>query len=219
MDAFILIQKIAINAIPVLFAITVHEAAHAYVAMLLGDKTAHRLGRVTLNPLPHIDIVGTLLVPMLAILLGGVLFGWAKPVPIDPLKMRYPRKSFMWVALAGPASNMAMAVFWAFVALAGRRDLGGETISPGMLAMGMAGIQINMALMIFNLLPIPPLDGSRVVARFLKGKALAAWSRLEQYGIFVVMGVALLLPSLLTLWFAPWQRFFSWIPAISTLGG
>lgn len=219
MDALTLLQKIAINAIPVLFAITVHEAAHGYVAMLLGDKTAYRLGRVTLNPVPHIDMIGTLLVPALAMLLGGFLFGWAKPVPIDPSKMRYPRKSFMWVALAGPASNMAMAVLWALVALAGRQGLGGEMISPGMLAMGMAGIQINMALMIFNLLPIPPLDGSRVVARFLKGKALAAWSRFEQYGLFVVMGIMLLLPGVITLWFAPWLSVFSWIPAIAGLGG
>lgn len=219
MDIMTLIQKIAINAIPVLFAITVHEAAHAYVAMLLGDKTAYRLGRVTLNPIPHIDMIGTVLVPMLAMLLGGFLFGWAKPVPIDPSKMRYPRKSFMWVALAGPASNMVMAIIWALVALAGRNGLGGDMVSPGMLAMGIAGIQINMALMIFNLLPIPPLDGSRVVARFLKGKALDAWTRFEQYGMFVVMGIMLLVPSVLMMWFAPWQRVFSWIPAIAGLGG
>jgi Zn-dependent protease len=218
MDLNTLIQKIAINAIPVLFAITVHEAAHGYVAMLLGDKTAYRLGRVTLNPLPHIDMIGTVVVPALAMLLGGFLFGWAKPVPIDPSKMRYPKKSFMWVALAGPASNMVMAIMWALVALGGRNQMGGDLISPGMLAMGVAGIQINMALMIFNLLPIPPLDGSRVVARFLKGKALDAWTRFEQYGMFVVMGIMLLVPSLLMLWFAPWQRVFSWIPGIAGLG-
>lgn len=219
MDAMTILSKIAIYAVPTIFAITVHEAAHAYVAMLLGDKTAYRLGRVTLNPIPHIDLVGTVIVPALALALGGILFGWAKPVPIDPSKMRYPRKSFMWVALAGPVSNLIMAVLWAFVALAGREQLGGDSVSPGMLAMGMAGIQINMMLMIFNLLPIPPLDGSRVVARFLKGKALQTWSTLEHYGIFIVMGMMFLIPGVIyALWFTPWQRVFSWIPGIVGLG-
>lgn len=217
MDVSTLIQKAAIYAIPTLFAITAHEAAHGYVAKLLGDKTAYRAGRVTLNPIPHIDPIGTILVPLIALAVGGILFGWAKPVPVNTGNLRYPRKSFVWVALAGPASNMSMAIFWALVALAGNMGFGGASVSPGMTAMGMAGISVNMMLMIFNLLPLPPLDGSRVVARFLKGKALMAWERLEQYGIFILLGIMLLAPFLMPFWFGPWMSIFSWIPAISTL--
>ena len=218
MDASILISKIAIYAIPTIFAITAHEAAHGYVANLLGDNTASRLGRVTLNPVPHIDPVGTVLVPLLALALGGLLFGWAKPVPVDVSRLRYPSKSFVWVALAGPVSNMLMGIFWALVALAGNHGLGGEVFSEGFRAMGMAGISVNMMLMIFNLLPIPPLDGSRVVGRFLKGNARSTWENFDRYGIFVLFGLMILVPQLLGLWFAPWQSFFSWIPAIAALG-
>lgn len=218
MDSMALVNKIAIYALPTLFAITAHEAAHAWSAKLLGDKTAWRQGRATLNPIPHIDPVGTILVPAIALLFGGLLFGWAKPVPIDPSKMRYPRKSFMWCALAGPASNLVMGVLWALAALAGRQGLAGDALSPGLFAMGMAGIQVNLAIMIFNLLPLPPLDGSRVVLRFLKGEAARKWESFERYGFFVLLGVMLLAPWLLGLWFDPWMRLFSWIPAIAALG-
>ena len=217
MDASSLISKIAIYAVPTIFAITAHEAAHGYVAKLLGDKTAYRQGRVTLNPVPHIDPIGTVLVPLLALAVGGMLFGWAKPVPVNTANLRYPSKSFVWVALAGPVSNMLMGVFWALVALLGNHGLGGSLFSEGMRAMGMAGVAVNMMLMIFNLLPIPPLDGSRVVARFLKGSARDKWEGFDRYGFFVLLGI-MLLPQALALWFAPWNSFFSWIPAISFLG-
>jgi Zn-dependent protease len=208
-----LIHKFAMYALPVLFAITAHEAAHAYIAMLLGDKTAYRLGRVTLDPRPHIDLLGTVVIPALCLLMGGFLFGWAKPVPVNVSNLRYGRKSFVWVALAGPISNMIMAILWALIAYAGNHGLAGDFFSEPMAAMGAAGISINMALMIFNLLPIPPLDGSRLVARFLKGKALATYDSMERYGMFIVMGLSF--AGLLGLWFAPWMSFFSWIPAIA----
>jgi Zn-dependent protease len=217
MDSMDLIHKISTYALPTIFAITAHEAAHGYVAMKLGDKTAKNLGRVTLNPVPHIDPLGTILVPMLALGLGGFLFGWAKPVPVDVSRLRYATKSMVWVALAGPASNFAMAIIWALVALAGNHGLGGSFASEPMAAMGMAGIQVNMMLMIFNLLPIPPLDGSRVIARFLKGKALDTWEGFDRYGIFVIMGVAMLVPGLLALWFVPWMSVFSFIPKLAGL--
>jgi len=213
MDTLSMINKLAAYALPVLFAITAHEASHAYVAMLLGDKTAYREGRVSLNPQTHIDPIGTLLVPAICILAGGFLFGWAKPVPVQVSNLRYGRKSFVWVALAGPFSNMIMGILWALVALAGNRGLGGGMFSEAMVAMGSAGISINLSLLIFNLLPIPPLDGSRVVLRFLKGKALDIWESMEQYGMFIILGLSLL--GLLGFWFTPWMNVFSWIPAIA----
>lgn len=216
MDLSNILNSLAMFAIPTLFAITVHEAAHGYVAWKLGDKTAKNLGRVTLNPVAHIDPIGTILVPALALAVGGFMFGWAKPVPVDQSKLRYGRKSMVWVALAGPASNFAMAIMWALICLAGRQGFGGDSLAPGMAAMGMAGIKINMILMIFNLLPLPPLDGSRVVARFLNGKARQMWSSLEQYGMLVIFAL-LLIPGLLSLWITPWMRVFSFIPGIAGL--
>ena len=216
MDLSNILNSLAMFAIPTLFAITVHEAAHGYVAWKLGDKTAKNLGRVTLNPVAHIDPIGTILVPALALAVGGFMFGWAKPVPVDQSKLRYGRKSMVWVALAGPASNFAMAIMWALICLAGRQGFGGDSLAPGMAAMGMAGIKINMILMIFNLLPLPPLDGSRVVARFLNGKARQMWSSLEQYGMLVIFAL-LLIPGQLSLWITPWMRVFSFIPGIAGL--
>ena len=209
-----LIQKICIYAIPVIFAITVHEAAHGWVAMLLGDMTAKREGRVTLNPLPHIDPIGTVAMPLLGLALGGFLFGWAKPVNVELSNLRYGRKSFVWVALAGPASNMLMAIFWALVARAAMANMSNAYVAEPLALMGMAGVKINMMLMIFNLLPIPPLDGSRVVARFLKGRALDFWLRMERHGMIILL-VLMLVPGVFSLWFDPMSRLFSWIPAIA----
>lgn len=210
-----LIQKICVYAIPTIFAITAHEAAHAWVASLLGDNTAKREGRVTLNPVPHIDPLGTVLLPILGLAFGGFLFGWAKPVNVELRNLRYGRKSFVWVALAGPLSNMIMAILWALVSkLALQGWLGGYASEPVYL-MGQAGVNINMMLMIFNLLPIPPLDGSRVVARFLKGQALEFWLKMEQYGMFILFAL-MMIPGILGLWFAPMMNLFSWIPALGT---
>lgn len=214
MDATSLLQTISIYAIPTIFAITAHEAAHGYAAKLLGDRTAERQGRLTLNPVPHIDPIGTIAVPAVLLMLGGPLFGWAKPVPIDPSKMRYPRKSPMWVALAGPASNFVMALLWALVAL-GARHMSAQAEAVNFLgAVGLAGIKINMMLMIFNLFPLPPLDGGHVVDRFLTGKPKEVWAKITPYGFFIL--IALSFTTLLhTMWFAPLMKFFSWIPAIA----
>lgn len=208
------IHTLVAFALPTLFAITAHEAAHAYVAKLMGDNTAHRQGRVTLNPIPHIDPVGTIVIPALCLLFGGILFGWAKPVPIDPSRMRYPRKSPFWVALAGPGANFLMALAWGGIAWTANRGGFGYWASDSMAAMGFAGVQINLALMILNLLPIPPLDGGRMVERFLPAKAKSAWSRVEPYGIYIVLGMGLT-GLLALLWFGPMMNLFSWVYAFA----
>jgi Zn-dependent protease len=209
-----LLSTLAAFALPTLFAITVHEAAHAYVASKLGDNTAKSLGRVSLNPKTHIDPLGTIAMPLLGVALGGFLFGWAKPVPVDQSRLRYGAKSMVWVALAGPASNFVMAIMWALIRLGATHGYGGP-FSEGFAAMGAAGVQINMTLMIFNLLPLPPLDGSRVVARFLKGKAKHFWGQLEQYGMFVLL--ALMFTGVFALWMTPWMSLFSFIPQLANM--
>lgn len=183
---FNLIQKISIYALPVIFAITVHEAAHGYAARYFGDLTAHHLGRITLNPIKHIDPIGTILVPMLAMLLGGVLFGWAKPVPVNFGKLNNPKKDMLWVAAAGPFSNLLMAIFWAlmlnFSALAGQFAL-------PLSLMAQAGVLINIVLMVLNLLPIPPLDGGRIAVSLLPNHLAYQFSKLERYGFFILIGL------------------------------
>lgn len=211
------LNTLAIYLIPVLFAITVHEAAHAYVAKLMGDSTAHRLGRVTLNPLPHIDPIGTILVPLACVMLGGLLFGWAKPVPINPSQMRYPKKSPFWVALAGPMSNFLMAIMWALAALAAHKGWVGDWAGAPLSAMGMAGVQINLMLMILNLFPFPPLDGGRMVERFLKGKPRDFWRGAEAYGLWVILGLSLI-GILNVIWFSPWLSAFSWVNRLALPG-
>lgn len=208
-----LLTTLAAFALPTLFAITVHEAAHAYVAWKLGDRTAKSQGRVSLNPKTHIDPLGTVALPLIGMAAIGVPFGWAKPVPVDQSRLRYGAKSMVWVALAGPFSNFMMAIFWALVRL-GAITAPQTPFSDGLAAMGAAGVQINLILMIFNLLPLPPLDGSRVVARFLKGQAQRFWSRLEQYGMFIVLGL-MLIPGLMALWMSPWMSVFSFIPQLA----
>ncbi len=198
-------------AIPTLFAITVHEAAHAYCAKWMGDKTAFLSGRCTLNPIPHLDYIGTLLVPSLAMVLGGVLFGWAKPVPINPTKMRYPKKSPMWVAMAGPFSNFLMALGWGIFAFWLSSQPAPE---PFLVAMGKAGIQVNLILMIFNLLPLPPLDGSKLVGPFLPRRIQPYWQTLERWG-FIILLLLVLSKAFELLWLKPWMQIFSWIPAMA----
>ena len=185
----VFLTKISVWAIPVLFAITLHEVAHGWVARHFGDRTAEMLGRLSLNPLRHIDPVGTVLVPALLLALGGPLFGWAKPVPIAQRALRDPRRSMIWVALAGPAANLAMALVWCAV-LAGVARLDGSLTLVGWLAlMAQAGIVINVVLALFNLFPIPPLDGGRVLVGILPPRAAAAVEKLEPFGLLIVLGL------------------------------
>ncbi len=188
-----LIQKIAIFAIPVIFAITLHEAAHGYIAMKFGDKTAWMLGRVTANPLKHIDPIGTIGLPLFLLLMsklaGGpvFLFGWAKPVPVNFSNLRRPKRDMLWVAAAGPGANLLMALFWGIMIQLGHA-LGGGMGLPLML-MGAAGIFINAILAALNLLPIPPLDGGRIAVSLLPANLANMLARVEPYGIFILIAL------------------------------
>lgn len=185
-----LIQTIAVYAIPVIFAITLHEAAHGYVARMLGDPTAEQAGRITLNPLRHIDPVGTLLVPagilLMSKLMGGsaLLFGWAKPVPVDFGRLRRPKKDMLWVALAGPAANLFMAILWV---ISMRLYMAGGVQEGYWYQMAIAGININLVLMALNLLPIPPLDGGRILYSLLPNRAAYQYGRIEPYGMVILL--------------------------------
>ena len=185
-----LIQTIALYALPVLFAITVHEAAHGYVARHFGDNTAYLQGRLTLNPLKHIDPVGTILMPLILYVAtsGTFLFGYAKPVPVNFGALRNPKRDMIWVALAGPASNFAQAIFWALllVVLAG---MGVQ--EPFFIKMAQAGILVNLVMWAFNLFPLPPLDGGRILVGLLPWKQAQMVSRLEPWGFFIVMALVL----------------------------
>lgn len=186
-----LIQKITVWVIPVIFAITLHEAAHGYVARYFGDKSAWMLGRVTLNPLKHIDPVGTILVPLsillMSKLLGGgfILFGWAKPVPVNFAALRHPKQDMLWVALAGPAANLFMALMWALVIHVGVA-VGGNYGQP-MVLMGAAGIFINAVLMALNLFPLPPLDGGRIAVSLLPNQFAWRYASIEPYGFYILL--------------------------------
>lgn len=190
MDDFSLIQKIIIWGIPVIFAITLHEVAHGWVAMKLGDRTAQMMGRLTLNPIKHIDPIGTLLIPGVLLMAGGFIFGWAKPVPVTYQNLRKPKSDMAWVALAGPAANLVMAIIWAIVAMIGISLLrSGFAMGEAMAYMGAAGILINTMLMILNLLPLPPLDGGRILVSLLPGPLAWKVSRIEPYGFFILVGL------------------------------
>ena len=196
MHSLTLIQKLAIFVIPMIFAITVHEAAHGYVARMLGDKTAEMLGRVTLNPLKHIDPVGTILVPLVVYLFSGFIFGWAKPVPVDWRNLRHPKRDMGLVALAGPGANLLMALIWAVMVYIGAMNLqNNDWFALPLLLMGVAGVLINSILMALNLLPILPLDGGRVLVSLLPPRQAQAYSRLESFGLIIV--VLLLVSGLL----------------------
>jgi Zn-dependent protease len=189
-----LIQKIAVFALPVIFAITLHEAAHGYVARYFGDMTAAAAGRITVNPIKHIDPVGTILVPLLILvaskLLGGgaLLFGWAKPVPVNFGNLRRPKQDMLWVAAAGPGMNFVMAVFWALMIQVGHALSSGFASAPLML-MGAAGVFINVILMALNLIPLPPLDGGRIAVSLLPVRQAIQYSRIEPYGLFILLGL------------------------------
>lgn len=190
MDDLNLMQRIAVWTLPVLFAITVHEVAHGWVARRLGDPTAYMLGRLTLNPVKHIDPIGTLLVPGLLLMMGGFIFGWAKPVPVAWENLRNPKRDMAIVALAGPVANLLMAILWALVMKAGL-VFGGQLdlLARPLVYMGAAGIAINVMLMVLNLLPLPPLDGGRVVAGLLPDSLAHAYNRIEPYGFFILLGL------------------------------
>lgn len=191
-----LTQTITIWALPVLFAITVHEAAHGYAAKLLGDTTAKMLGRLSLNPIKHIDPIGTILVPLVLLFLGGFIFGWAKPVPVNFNNLRHPRRDMALVAVAGPSSNFMMALLWAMIMKLGL-IVGhyGSAFGVPLRLMGQAGIEINLFLMLLNLIPIPPLDGGRVLSGLLPLHWADILDRIEPYGLFIL--VLLLVSNLL----------------------
>jgi Zn-dependent protease len=206
------LATIVLWAVPVVFAITLHEAAHGYVARIFGDRTAELQGRITLNPLAHIDPVGTILVPAVLILmakLGGpaFVFGWAKPVPVNFGNLRNPKRDMLWVAAAGPGANLAMAVFWA-VAFKLLATTGGS-LAPHAALMAKVGISVNLVLMALNLLPVPPLDGGRIAVSILPLRAARVWARLEPIGLFVIIG--LLAVGLLDDVLEPIVRFGEWI--------
>jgi Zn-dependent protease len=198
------VQKIAAYALPILFAITVHEAAHGYAAKFFGDLTAERMGRITLNPFKHIDPIGTILLPALSIILGGVLFGWAKPVPVNFGQLRRPKQDMLWVALAGPASNFAMAIAWGLVLA--RIALFPESAQAFLAQMSLAGVQINLVLLVLNLFPLPPLDGGRIAVSLLPMKAAIKFAQIERYGMFIL--IALLFTGILGVLLSPVIRFF-----------
>jgi Zn-dependent protease len=217
MDVNHLVQTVAIYAIPVLFAITLHEAAHGYVARHFGDLTAHAQGRISLNPLRHIDLVGTIIVPIVILTFSKYLFGWAKPVPVNYSALRKPRQHMAWVAAAGPAANLAMAIIWVVllrvgIGLSSRAEAWTEVANlhgtaglvevvmrhgtgaaEYLIGVSAAGVLVNLVLMLLNLLPIPPLDGGRILTSLLPVRAAGRFAKLEPFG----------LPLLLLLLFVP----------------
>ncbi|MBX9810771.1 MAG: site-2 protease family protein [Burkholderiales bacterium] len=187
-----LFQTIAVYALPVIFAITLHEAAHGYVAKHFGDLTAYAAGRVSLNPLRHIDPVGTVALPLVLLAVsklfggGGILFGWAKPVPVNFANLRRPKRDMLWVAAAGPAANLLMALFWALMVKTGLGSPENYFAIP-LALMGAAGVFINVIFMVLNLLPLPPLDGGRILVSLLPHRFACMVSRIEPYGFAILI--------------------------------
>ncbi|NKE67153.1 site-2 protease family protein [Ramlibacter sp. RBP-2] len=190
MDINNLVQTVLIYALPVLFAITIHEAAHGYVARALGDNTAYAMGRVTLNPIKHVDPMGTILMPLLLYFAtkGAFLFGYAKPVPVNFGHLRHPKRDMIWVALAGPASNFLQAILWA---VAYTVLVGSGVTERFFLEMCKAGVLVNLVMWAFNLFPLPPLDGGRILVGLLPRRLAWSFSRIEPWGFFIVLGLVL----------------------------
>ncbi|HAL40134.1 MAG TPA: site-2 protease family protein [Polaromonas sp.] len=215
MDIANLIQTVAIYALPVLFAITVHEAAHGYVARHFGDNTAYMLGRVTLNPLKHIDPIGTIAMPLLLYFAtsGAFLFGYAKPVPVNFGQLRNPKRDMIWVALAGPGANLIQALLWGILLYL---LLGAAVTEPFFIKMCQGGILVNVVMFVFNLFPLPPLDGGRILVGLLPYKQAALVSRVEPWGFFIVM--ALIISGVITkLWLLPLMSLtFAFIDIVLT---
>jgi Zn-dependent protease len=200
MDYTNLIQNVLIYALPVLLAITVHEAAHGYAARHFGDNTAYALGRITLNPLKHIDPIGTILMPLVLIFSGSpFLFGYAKPVPVRFGNLNNPKRDMVWVALAGPASNLIMALIWGVVAYILK---GAGVDEPFFNKMAQGGIVVNAVMFAFNLFPLPPLDGGRILVGLLPYKYAELVSRVEPWGFFIVLGLVIA-GIINTIWMAP----------------
>jgi len=203
-----MLQVISVAVLPLIFAITVHEAAHGWVASRLGDPTARHLGRLTLNPIPHIDLVGTIILPIAMLLLSGFIFGWAKPVPVNIRNFQEPRKDMALVALAGPASNLIMALFWGLMwKLAVILPDSMRWFAVPLLLMGKIGISFNLILMVLNLLPLPPLDGSRVLSWLLPTPLALKLDKIEPYGAFILIGLLFL--GLWNIVISPITIFFS----------
>ena len=193
MNELNIMQQIAIWAIPVIFAITLHEVAHGWAASKLGDQTALMLGRLSLNPIKHIDPIGTVVVPIALLVMGGFVFGWAKAVPVDARNFKNPAADMAKVAVAGPAANLLMAIFWAIIAKTSTiLQTSIPDVGTYLIYTGFAGISINLILLVLNLIPIPPLDGSRVLSAFLPKKLAWQYNQIAPYGFFILIGMMLL---------------------------
>jgi Zn-dependent protease len=199
------LQKVTVWLLPIVLAVTLHEAAHGYAALLLGDRTALERGRVSLNPLRHIDPVGTVLFPAVALLLGGPIFGWAKPVPVDFGRLHHPRRDMALVALAGPATNLVLAVLSTLLLLT--VGLLPEIAQEWAVDMLIGSVEINIVLAVLNMLPVPPLDGGRVAVALLPRRLAMAYARLERFGLLIVIGLFVLLPILLPPALQPYAPF------------